>query len=83
MLGDIQREVAVHLVANALRGRRIAAERRGESSEAAGAFGNRRRSPEDAYLRGMLDLLTALYGRAFADELYREARALENAKPAG
>ena len=68
MIGDVQREVALHLLANALRKRRAPA--------ASSALPGARRRPDD-YLRGMLDLLTALYGRATADELEREARALE------
>jgi hypothetical protein len=77
MLDEIQREVAVHLLANAIRKRRIAAARHAAVSESPALLGNRRRTPEDEYLRGMLDLLTSLYGRGFADELYQAAQALE------
>jgi hypothetical protein len=75
MIDDVQREVAVHLLANALRKRRIPSGGRGGAPN---GFGNRRRSPSDEYLRGMIDMLNALYGRALADELYREALTLES-----
>jgi hypothetical protein len=83
MLDDIQREVATHLLANALRKRRIAEARHGQLAGDGSGLGNRRRSPEDAYLRAMLDLLTALYGRAFTDELHHDAQVLEQSNPAG
>jgi hypothetical protein len=77
MLTDIQHEVAVHLLANALRKRR----RRTPTLGSIDATTNRsaRAHPDDEYLRGMLDLLTALYGRETTDELYRQALALERA----
>ncbi|MCC6793087.1 MAG: hypothetical protein IT336_15470 [Thermomicrobiales bacterium] len=68
-MSDIQHEVAVHLLANALRKRRSGSQRIGERRG--------RRNPDDDYLRGMIDLLNALYGRDRTDELYRQALALE------
>jgi hypothetical protein len=76
MLDDIQREVAVHLLANAMRKQRISSDRRTASGN---AYGANRLNADAAYLRGMIDLLTTLHGRAFADELIGEARALEQA----
>ena len=75
MIDDVQREVALHLLANAIRKQRIAAAR--HAGAAASPLVDRRRSPEDAYLRGMLDLLRALHGRPLADELHRDAATLE------
>jgi hypothetical protein len=75
MIDDVQREVAVHLLANALRKRRNPS---GGRSGAAAGLGNRRRSPNDEYLRGLIDMLNGLYGRALADELYRQALTLES-----
>lgn len=80
MLDDIQREVAIHLLANALRKCRITSERHGNNAGPA-AHGGRRRNPEDEYLRGMVDLLTALHGRVLADQLQREARRFELNSP--
>jgi hypothetical protein len=79
MISDVQREVAVHLLANALRKRRLPA----AESDALAGFGSHRRNQDGDYLRGMLDLLTVLYGRLVADELYREAQALERSTTHG
>jgi hypothetical protein len=79
MIGDVQREVVVHLLANALRKRRLPPHR--EDGTAA-VPSNRRRSPDDEYLRGMIDMLNALYGRPLVDELYQEALALERSTSA-
>lgn len=83
MLDDIQREVAVHLLANAIRKQRIAAARRGGAPGNPTTLGARRRRPEDEYLRGMVDLLRALHGRSLADELVRAAQTLEHPDEAG
>ena len=79
MISDVQREVTVHLLANALRKRRAP---NGGLSPDDGA-GNRRRRQNDDYLQGMLDLLTVLYGRVLTDELFRDAQALERSTSAG
>jgi len=80
VISDVQREVAVHLLANAMRRLRVReAERHASPEENIG--GARllpaRGAAEEAYLRGMMDLLRAVYGPATADELYRSARTFE------
>lgn len=81
MLDEIQREVATHLLANAMRRARIASGRRNGPVVNGGMLSGRGRSAEDEYLRGMIDLLRALHGLATADELLRAARALEHPEP--
>ena len=80
MINDIQREVAVHLLANALRRLRVQDQRpahdNGDATEILGRPRGRR-NPDEEYIRGMIDLLNALCGKAFTDELLRAARALE------
>lgn len=79
MISDVQREVAVHLLANAIRRIRVRESERYLSPEV--SDGTRltpaRGATEETYLRGMMDVLRALYGPATADELYRSARAFE------
>jgi hypothetical protein len=64
-----------------MRRRRIAGARQGDVPGA--SAGSRRRSPDDEYLRGMLDLLRALHGRELTEQLFREALALEQLDVAG
>ena len=81
MLSDAQREVAIHLLANAIRqaylreGTRMPPEF--GSRSIAGASVPSRRNSSEAYLRGMFDLLRGLYGATSAEELYRAAQTLE------
>ena len=80
---DVQREVAVHLLANAfrrLRARESELPSRtddGDESANRGQLMSPRNAGDEMYLRGMLDMLRALYGPAAADELHRLARAFE------
>jgi hypothetical protein len=83
MFDDVQREVAVHLLANALRRQRIRSGRRHGFPDAPAVLSAGGQNSNDEYLRGMIDLITALYGRALADELYREASTLENPNATG
>jgi hypothetical protein len=80
MMSDTQREVAVHLLANALRKVRLNEHRAMNSAEPDGVAPARRGNREqcdERYVRGMLDMLSGLYGAAYANELYRTARSLE------
>lgn len=80
MISEIQREVAVHLLANALRNLRVndsGQPGQGSDDTDPPARARRRRRAEDEYMRGMLDMLNGLYGQAYANELLRAARALE------
>jgi hypothetical protein len=80
MLNDVQREVAVHVLANALRKVR-SLESRERSSGRAGvltpAFRGGRHACDEHYARGMLDMLAALYGEETATDALQRARALE------
>lgn len=82
MMTDIQREVAVHLLANALRRLRAREQQRGERSgdEGTTPIAQTRGKIDEMYLRGMLDMLRGLYGPAMTDELHRLARAFERSK---
>lgn len=80
MMTDVQREVAIHLLANAMRRLRAREAERppGTGEDNAGArLMPVRRADYEVYLRGMLDMLRALYGPATAEELHRLARAFE------
>jgi len=81
MMSDTQREVAVHLLANAMR--RLQVREHGpstlqpEADSSTRLMASKQSHSDEAYLRGMVDLLRALYGPARADDLYRAARAFE------
>jgi hypothetical protein len=80
VISDIQREVAVHLLANAIRRLRVRESERqppSEESDGGARLLPARGATEEAYLRGMVDMLRSLYGPATADEMYRSARAFE------
>jgi hypothetical protein len=80
MISDIQREVAVHLLANALRRLRAHETRPARDNGDAAEILERphgRRNPDEEYIRGMIDMLRALCGKAYTDDLLRAARALE------
>jgi hypothetical protein len=81
MLSDTQREVAVHLLANAMR--RLQLREHDPATLQSGADASKRMmaskhlQSDEAYLRGMVDMLRAIYGPTRADEIYRTARAFE------
>lgn len=73
MITEIQQEVAIHLLANAIRktAGQAASKNERQGPPPSGSWG--RRNPDEAYLRGMVDMLNGLVGRALADDMYREA----------
>jgi hypothetical protein len=81
MMSETQREVAVHLLANGLRKLRLDGQEphRGTLSEGAGLEfrGARRGARDEAYVKGMLDMLSGLFGATYSNELLRAAYALE------
>lgn len=82
---DEQREIAVELLANAVRKqrRRSTATRR-ETDGLLRARGDQAgAAADDRYLQGMLDIVAVLFagGRATADACLRAARALEAGEP--
>lgn len=81
-ISEDQREIAVVLLANAMRKdahlRARASRRRGQASPLHDAMVKRRSEPSQRYVEGMRDLLRVLFtnGHAVADECMEEAYAL-------
>lgn len=67
-LDDVQLEVAVHLIANAIRRTKIYV-----ATHPSAAAARRR----DDYLRGQLDMLRALHGPAITTAIHNAAKHLE------
>ena len=85
MISAAQREVAVHLLANAIRQINVreqsAANHEPAVASRTGVGASARRNSDQAYLRGMYDVLRALYGASSAEDMYRAAQLLERPSP--